>query len=175
MTQSSSIAVPSGITGSWSLDSKDTTIELHTKAMWGLAKVNATFRAESGSGLVGESGEISGELVVDANSVDSKMKKRDAHLRSADFFEVQKYPTFTFAASQVTPSADDTFTIQGSLRVKEQSLPVELATKVEVIDSDHLILHAETIIDRSNWGITWAKMGAGLVNHIVINAPFTRS
>src|ERR1700693_1442394 len=99
MTESTSNSVlPAPVTtaGTWHLDPNRTTIEFHTKAVWGLAKVKGTFSAVSGSGVVGDRGTISGELVVDANSIDTRNKRRDKHLRSADFFDVSAYPTFSF-------------------------------------------------------------------------------
>ena len=70
-----------GATGTWALDPSATTIELHTKAMWGLVKVKANFNALSGSATV-TAGAVNGALVIDAASVNSGNKKRDAHLRT---------------------------------------------------------------------------------------------
>ena len=72
-------------------------------AMWGLAKVKGRFNAVEGSGVIGEDGTVSGTLVFDAKSIDTKNKRRDTHLRSGDFFEVEKYPTFTYAATVSQP------------------------------------------------------------------------
>jgi polyisoprenoid-binding protein YceI len=163
------------VAGTWQLDLKSTTIEIHTKAMWGLAKVKGTFRALSGGGVVGEQGAISGELVVDATSIDTKNKKRDEHLRSDDFFSVSKYPSFSFTASQAVASSDGTLKISGTLRIKDQSHPIELDAVVSTPSPDRVVLSAETSIDRSQWGISWAKMGAGLVNRVVVVAGFVRS
>ena len=175
MTEPVSTEVLATAAGTWQLDPTDTTIEFHTKAMWGLTKVHGTFRAVSGRGVVAEPGDLSGELVVDATSVDTKIKKRDDHLRSADFFDVSKYPTFTFTASEVTPSADGKLTIKGTLLIKDQSHPIELVGTTTSPSSDRVILSAEATIDRSQWGITWKKMGAGLVNQVVVVAQFVRS
>lgn len=175
MTESDSAALLADVAGTWQLDPKSTTVEIHTKAMWGLAKVKGTFSAVSGSGIVGDQGAISGELVVDASSIDTKNKKRDEHLRSADFFEVSKYPTLTFTASGATPSSDGTLKITGALVIKDQSRPVELVATSTKLSPDRVTLSAEATIDRSQWGMTWAKMGAGLVNRVVIDAQFVRA
>jgi polyisoprenoid-binding protein YceI len=74
-----------GMVGTWQLDPKATIIEFHTTAMWGLAKVAGTIRAVQGSGAVGDDGAVSGELVLDAASIDTKIKRRDKHLRGRDF------------------------------------------------------------------------------------------
>ncbi len=171
-TPSASLA---GAAGSWQLDPTGTTIELRTRAMWGLAKVKGRFNAVEGSGVVGEDGTVSGTLVFDAKSVDTKNKRRDTHLRSGDFFEVEKYPTFTYAATGASPADDGGLKVTGSLTIKDQSRPLELLVTASQPAPDRAILTAEAEIDRRQWGMTWAKMGAGVINQVVVVAQFTRS
>jgi polyisoprenoid-binding protein YceI len=175
MTESSATPLLASVAGAWQLDPEGTTIEFHTKAMWGLAKVTGTFGAVRGSGVVGDDGAVSGELVVDAASVDTKNKRRDTHLRTDDFFDVGKYPTFSFTASEAVPSSDGTVRVKGALTIKDQSHPVELVATSTKPSPDRVTVRAEATIDRSQWGMTWAKMGARLVNRVVVVAHFVRS
>ena len=178
MTETASTAVPAApatTAATWHLDPTSTTIEFHTKAMWGMAKVNGTFSAMSGSGVVGDQGAIAGELVVDATSIDTKNKRRDKHLRGADFFEVSKYPTFSFSASEVIPSGDGTLKIKGALRIKDQAQTIELVATPSYASPDRVTLNGEATIDRSRWGMTWKMGGAWLVNRVVVGAQFVRS
>ena len=174
MTDATSTGLLAGAKGAWQLDPKRTTIEIHTKAMWGIAKVKGTFSAVSGGGVVGDQG-VSGELVVDAGSINTKNNKRDAHLRSADFFDVDTYPTLTFTASEATASLDGSLKIKGTLRIKDQSRPIELNAAVTSLTPDRATVQAETTLDRSQWGMSWAKLGARLVNRVVIAAEFVRA
>jgi polyisoprenoid-binding protein YceI len=158
--------------GNWKLDPARTSIEFHTKAMWVL-KVKGSFKAIEGGAAVSEDGAVSGSLVLDAASVNTGNAKRDAHLRTADFFEVEKYPTIVFSATGARPTGSGQVELTGTLTIHGESKPVTLvghvagsATEVEV--------SAESDIDRSGWGITWSKMGAGLANHLVLNAHFAR-
>jgi polyisoprenoid-binding protein YceI len=175
MTEPASTPLLATAVGTWQLDPDATTIEIHTKAMWGLAKVKGTFRAVSGSGVVGEGGAISGEIVVDPASINTKNKRRDEHLRSADFFEVSAYPTFSFRATEANASPDGTLTVKGDLLVKDQSHPVDFAATLTNTSPDHVTARAEATIDRSKWGMSWAKLGAGLVNRVIVDAQFNRS
>jgi polyisoprenoid-binding protein YceI len=183
MTESTSTALPAkaaptdllaATAGSWQLDPRSTTIEIHTTAIWGLAKVRGTFTAVSGTGTVGDQGSISGELVVDANSIDTRNKRRDKHLRSAEFFDVSKYPTLTFTASEAVPSSDGTLKIDGTLRIRGQSQPIELIAVSTSPSPDRVTLNAEATIDRSKWGMTWKK-GASMVNRVAVVAHFVRA
>ena len=175
MSESSANEALSNASGTWRLDPESTSIEFHTKAMWGLAKVKGTFSAESGSAVVGDQGAISGDLVVNAASIDTENKKRDEHLRSADFFEVSKYPTFTFSASEATPSRDGKLNIKGALLIKGKSQPIEFVEATTRSSPDRMTLETQVAIDRRQWGMTWAKLGSGLVNRVVVVAQFERS
>lgn len=160
--------------GSWTLDPAATTIVLHTRAMWGVAKVRATFAALEGAGHVAADGQVSGTLIVDAASVDSGTKKRDDHLRSKDFFEVETHPTFVYTVGGARPEADGTVALQGTLTVHGITKPVEVLATLTAAGPDRATVAAAVDIDRSQWGISWTKMGARLDNHILISAVFTR-
>jgi polyisoprenoid-binding protein YceI len=77
------------LAGSWTLDPSRSETRLKSKAMWGLVPVTGVFREISGKADVSPAGEVTGTIVVAARSVDTKNEKRDVHLRSADFFDVE--------------------------------------------------------------------------------------
>jgi polyisoprenoid-binding protein YceI len=159
--------------GSWSLDPSHTSIVFHTKALWVL-DVRGAFRAIEGSGTVGADDSVSGSIVIDATSVDTKKKKRDDHLRTADFFEVDTHPTITFSLANAHPKGAGTVELSGGLTIRGATRPVTLLAHVSSTD-DSATVSTEFDIDRSQWGLTWAKLGAALKNHVVINARFTKS
>ncbi|MCW2522119.1 MAG: YceI family protein [Frankiales bacterium] len=160
--------------GSWHLDAARTTVELQTKAMWGLAKVTATFKAIEGWALVGPDGEVSGTLVIDAASVDTRQAKRDAHLLTKDFFEVEAYPTFTYTATSATLGADGTLRIAGTFTAHGQTHPLEVRATVAADGADSVSVTGRAELDRSQWGLTWTKMGARLHNQVLVTAVFSR-
>ena len=160
--------------GTWQLDPKHTIVGFHTTAFWGLTKVTGTVRAVQGSGLVGDDGGVSGELVLDAKSIDTKIKRRDKHLRGSDFLDVGTYPTFTFTAVEATLSPEGIVRINGSLRIKDQSHPIELVATLTTPSAERVTLSGEVEIDRRQWGVSRAPLGAGLVNRVVVVAQFAR-
>jgi polyisoprenoid-binding protein YceI len=160
--------------GTWVLDPSQTTVELHTKAMWGLAKVKATFTVLEGSAVVGPHGDVTGSLVVDAASVDSGTPKRDTHLRSKDFFEVDRHPSFVYTVTGASIADIDALTFSGTLTVRGQTHPLEVRSTAKTEGPDRVTLTASADIDRSQWGLTWTKMGARLDNQVVVTAAFTR-
>ncbi|HEY2791757.1 MAG TPA: YceI family protein [Micromonosporaceae bacterium] len=167
--------VLSAAVGTWTLDAAATTINVHTKAMWGMVKVNARFRALEGSGAVGADGSVTGSLTVDAASVDSGVAKRDQHLRTKDFFEVETHPTFVYEASAVTPAGDGSFTIAGTFTVHGQARPLAVTATATPDGADRVTVHGTAELDRTEWGLNWTKMGARVHNHIVVDAVFTKA
>jgi len=160
------------LVGTWTLDASRTTVTFTTKAMWVLP-VKATVTATEGSGVVASDGSVSGTLVLDAASVDTKNKKRDAHLRTEDFLEVSSFPTFVVTVVGATPTGPDAYDLAATLAVHGKERPLTLPASV-VVDGGVATVTVETDIDRSGWGILWTKLGAGLQNHVVVTARFTQ-
>src|SRR6202035_3635902 len=79
------------LAGSWTLDAARSEIALKSKSMWGMLAVKGVFREVTGSGTVSAAGDVTGTVTVAAGSIDTKVKKRDEHLRSAHFFDAASY------------------------------------------------------------------------------------
>ncbi len=162
------------LTGSWSLDGSRSTVRLQSKSMWGLAPVTGVFRQASGQGAVTAAGDVSGTLTVPAASIDTKSKKRDKHLRSADFFDSGTYPDITFTVDRARPSGQGV-TVSGSLTVRDRTRPVTFDAQVSVISAGEISLDAQVQVDRSEFGLTWNRLGmASMHNTITVHAVFTR-
>jgi polyisoprenoid-binding protein YceI len=181
MTQSEQAASPTlqalqdgKLAGSWTLDSSKTEIGLKSKSMWGMVSVKGVFREVSGTGTVSAAGDVAGVLTVAAGSIDTKMKKRDEHLRSADFFDVDSHPDITFAAKQVQPSGQGA-TVTGDLTVRGTTRPVSFAAQVSSVGDAEVSLDGEVQVNRADFGLTWNQLGMSSVhNAITVHAVFTR-
>ncbi len=79
-------------TGLWQLDATRSTVAISHVTMWGMVTVKGTFTGVSGEGEVRPDGTVRGAVTLDAASLDTKHTKRDEHLRSADFFDVEHHP-----------------------------------------------------------------------------------
>ena len=162
------------LTGTWTLDASKSTVGLRSKSMWGLAPVKGVFRQVSGQGTVSPAGDVSGTMTVSAASIDTKMNKRDTHLRSADFFDSDTYPDITFTVDQARPSGQGV-TVSGSLTVRDRTRPVTFDAKVSVISDGEVALDAEVKVNRADFGLTWNQMGmAAMHNTITVHAVFTK-
>ena len=91
------------LAGAWQLDAARTSVTLRSKSVWGLVSVRGRFTEVSGNGVVTPGGTVNGQVVIDAKSVDTHNAKRDQHLRSAEFFNVDEHPTITFTVTAYAP------------------------------------------------------------------------
>lgn len=161
-------------TGNWTLDGSRSEVRLRTKSMWGLAKVNGVFRQVTGTGTVTEGGDVTGTITVSAASIDTKNRKRDDHLRSADFFEASSYPDITFAVDRVTVAGQEV-SVHGSLTAHGKTRSLTFPAAVSSFDGAELWLDAEVTVNRGDFGMTWNQMGmASMDSTIAVHAVFTR-
>jgi len=161
------------LAGSWTLDAARTEVLLETRHTWGLRPLHGAFRKVSGSGTVTATGDATGIITVNAESIDTKNPQRDKHLRSGDFFDIAIHPDITFAASGASP-ADDGVRITGTLTIRDQTRPASFDAKVSAADGE-IQLDGRLQVNRRDFGMTWNFIGiAALDNTIVVHAVFTR-
>jgi polyisoprenoid-binding protein YceI len=159
--------------GKWVLDPDRTSIVFHTKAMW-VFPAKGTARAIEGVGTVGTDDGLTGTLVIDAASIDTKNKNRDAHLRTADFFEIEKFPTIIFVATSGRLAGPGRLALDGALTVHGLTRPLAVMADLSVA-ADVATVSTEVVIDRSEWGLSLTPFGAGLKNRIIISAYFRKA
>jgi polyisoprenoid-binding protein YceI len=99
-------------------------------------------------------------FTIQAASIDTNEPQRDGHLRSADFFEVEKHPTITFASKRVAKKGGDTYDVVGDLTIrgvtKEVTLPVtHLGAAKDPWGNNRLGFEAELTVNRKDYGLTW--------------------
>lgn len=161
------------LAGDWTLDPAQSTVKLATKSFWGLMKVNGSFGDISGKGTVTEDGKASGVITVAAASIDTGIAKRDTHLRSKDFFEVEKYPEFTYTATSVTAEGDRV-TIEGTLTVRGDSRPLTVPATVTAT-GEAVTLDATVTVNRKDFGMNFNQLGMmASDNTLTIHAVFTK-
>jgi polyisoprenoid-binding protein YceI len=100
------------------------------------------------------------DVTIDATSIDTRDDKRDAHLRSPDFFDVEKFPTLTFKSTKVTRTGDG-FAVLGDLTM--HGITKEVTLEVDELSSPgkdpwgntRLGTSAKAKINRKDWGLSW--------------------
>jgi Uncharacterized conserved protein len=152
----------------WTIDPSHSKIGFKVKHLM-IANVTGTFREfEVQATTVGDdfsTAEIS--FSMNAASVDTEIADRDAHLKSADFFDVENHPKITFAGSGLKDLGDDMYDLIGDLTIKGVSHPVSLSVEYGGIMADPWgnVKAGFSItgkIKRKDWGLNWnAALEAG--------------
>ncbi len=102
------------------------------------------------------------EFTAKVESIDTGVAPRDKHLRTADFFEVEKYPEMTFKSTRVERKGKDQYVLQGDLTLKGVTKQVQLPFTITGAIKDgrgttRFGINAQTKINRRDFGITWGK------------------
>ena len=149
------------ITERWEIDSSHSGIHFSVRHLV-IAKVRGQFSRWTGTLHVpgGDFARASLDVVIDAASIDTGVKDRDAHLRSADFFDVQRYPELTFASTSVTRTANGRFEVVGRLTIRDVARDVTLDVEHHGVAKDpwgneRAAFTARTSVDRRDFGLTW--------------------
>lgn len=152
--------IPTGATpGTWAIEPS------HSRATFtvrhaGIAKVHGTIEITDGEIVIGDDlASSSVTATLDPATVDTRDERRDAHLRSADFFEAETYPTWSFRSTSITRDGED-YRIAGEVTIHGVTREVELHTEFSGGATDpfgvaRLGASATTEISRKDFGLTW--------------------
>lgn len=147
----------------WEIDSSHSGIHFSVRHLV-IAKVRGQFSRWSGAVVVpdGDFTKASVEATIDASSIETGVADRDAHLKSADFFDVAQFPEITFTAGSITPKGDD-LTVVGQLTIKgiTRDVALEVEQLGQVKDpwgNERAAFSAKTAIDRKDFGLTWNQV-----------------
>jgi polyisoprenoid-binding protein YceI len=143
----------------WRIDPARSSVELHVKMLWGLMTVKGRFAQYEGT--LDLSADPAIELTVDAASLDTGNAKRDAHLRSPDFFGVEEHPYVRYVSEAATLE-DDRLVARGRLRARGVTLPLGVEATLRAA-GDGLEIESVTAVDYRRigmaWGQAWSKLG----------------
>ena len=149
-------------TGAWRLDPTRSSVEFHVRHFYGLMTVKGAFADYEGALDLDAAPAV--ELTIQAASLDTKLAKRDTHLRSGDFFDVERHPQVRFVSDHAELTGEK-LVVRGRLEAAGQQLPLELTATVREIDGE-LEIDASTRADHRELGMTWSPLG-------ILRAPST--
>jgi polyisoprenoid-binding protein YceI len=164
------LAVPSpAATATWQIDPAHTAAGFSVRHMM-IATVRGQFKGVTGT-VLWDDQDINNSTVdvtIDANTVDTGEPKRDADLKSANFFDVKNYPTITFKSTKIEKISAGKMKVTGNLTVhgvtKQVVLDVEGPSGAvkDPWGNTRVALNASTTVNRLDYGVKWnAKMDSG--------------
>lgn len=160
---------PAPLPGTYTLDQAHTVVGFVVRHLM-VSKVRGQFNAFEGTVVVGDgAADSSVRATIQVASIDTRESQRDAHLKSADFFELDSHPTIEFASTGVRADGDG-WKVDGDLTIKGTTRSVTLDVEFNGATTDpwggeRIGFSARTEIDRDDYGISFnaAVEGGGLV------------
>lgn len=172
--------------GTWTLDASHTLVEFAVKHLM-IASVKGRFAGVSGSVAIDPARPQAAalEVSIDVATIDTRDEKRDAHLRSADFFEAERFPVIRFAGKRVEGDVNGKFRVVGDLTIRnvtrEVALDVTSAGRVtDPWGGERMGFSATARVNRLDYGLKWnvaLEAGGVLVGEEVgihVEAEFVR-
>ena len=145
----------------WNIDASHSQVEFAVKHMM-IATVRGRFADVKGTVVTDDSDAAAAEVdvVIDVNSIDTREAKRDAHLKSADFFDAETFPRITFKSTRVNGAGGDQFKLVGDLTIHGVTREVALDVTSEGRAKDpwggeRAGYSAVARVNRKDFGLTW--------------------
>jgi polyisoprenoid-binding protein YceI len=161
-----SLALFAGTSGAevYNADPAHSEVIFAVRHMAGVSRVTGRFN-EFTATITGDPAKPEGssvEFAIKTTSIDTKEAGRDKHLRSPDFFDVEKFPEITFKSSKISAKGQNKYDVAGTLTMhgvsKEVTLPVTMAGPVkDPRGNDKYGFEVDTTLNRKDYGITWNR------------------
>ena len=149
----------------WELDPENSSAEFVCKHVF--SKVRGMFARPSGTVSLDEATPANSRIsaAMDVGSITTGVEERDTHLKSADFFDVAKYPTIAFVSTGVTKSSATSYAVTGNLTMHGVTKPVTLAVTASApfmhAGGIRRGIEATTSVNRKDFGLVWDYPGEG--------------
>ena len=149
-------------TATWKIDPAHSIAEFKVKHMM-ISNVKGIFSKVSGALFLDQSDLANSrvEAIIEAASIHTNDDQRDAHLKSADFFHVEKFPTLHFKSSSISIVRDGELSVEGDLTIRGVTRKVNFAVEGPTPPSKdpwgntRVAVSAITKINRTDFGLTW--------------------
>ena len=172
-----SVEIPGYIAGTWAIDPVHSEVSFVVRHMM-VSKVRGRFDKFEGTFTTAENPlESTVTASVDLSTINTGQEQRDAHIRSADFFEVDKYPTMTFVSTGIK-QAEEGFFLEGDLTIKDVTKAVAFELEVTGFGPDayggtRCGLSATTQIDRHDYHVDFNGPIPGVPGGVAVSANVT--
>jgi polyisoprenoid-binding protein YceI len=172
-----SVEIPGYVAGTWVIDPVHSEVSFVARHMM-VSKVRGRFDKFEGSFVTGEDPlQSSVTFKVDLSSINTGQEQRDAHIRSADFFEIEKYPEMTFVSTGVK-QAEEGFVLEGDLTIKGVTKRVAFDLEVNGFGPDayggtRAGFSAITQINRKDFGVSFDGPIPGVPGGAIVSDTIT--
>lgn len=164
------------LAGVWNLAPDRSTITFKVKNMWGLLNVKGRFTEFSGDGQLTGTGAVFGRLDIRAASLNTGIGRRDKHLRSADFFDVERFGDISVVVTAVEPTHGKAADLRANFTLKGITAPLPVSVTITELDDGAIRIAGQTTVDRSQFDLGWNRFGMiGATATAAADAIFVRA
>ena len=152
-------------TSNWNIDAVHSGIGFSIRHMV-VSKVRGRFARFSGNLVLDDDGDLTKsavEATIDVSSIDTGVPQRDTHLRSADFFEVERFPEMRFRSTRIEKVSDERYRVTGDLTIRDISREIVLDVEhggraKDPWGNERSGFIATTTLDRKDFGLHWTQL-----------------
>ena len=180
MTTLETLLIDPDMSGVWTLDPNRSAITFKIKNMWGLLNVKGRFTEFSGDGQLTGKGEVFGRLDIRTASLSTGIGRRDRHLRSADFFDVERFGEINVVVTAVHPTQGPpkgkAADLRANFTIKGVTAPLPLPVTITELDDGSIRISGQTKVDRAQFDLGWNRFGMmGATAKVAADAVFVRA
>ena len=164
------------LAGVWNVATDRSTIAFKIRNMWGLVRVKGRFTDFSGDGQLTGKGAVFGRLDIRTASLDTGIGRRDRHLCSADFFDVDRFGEINVVVTAVHPTEGRSADLRVNFTIKGVTAPLPLPAAITELEDGSIQIAGKTQVDRAQFDLGWNKFGmVGSTATATANIVFARS
>jgi polyisoprenoid-binding protein YceI len=176
MTTLETLLTDPDMSGVWNLVPSRSAITFKVKNMWGLLNVKGRFTEFGGDGQLTGKGAVFGRLDIRTASLSTGIGRRDTHLRSADFFDVERFGEINVVVTAVQPTRGNAADLRTNFTIKGITAPLPLPVTITELDDGSIRISGEAKVDRSQFDLSWNKFGMiGATATAAADAVFVRA
>ncbi|OBI91452.1 YceI family protein [Mycobacterium sp. 1245805.9] len=164
------------LAGVWTLVPDRSAVTFKVRNFWGLVNVKGRFGEFGGDGQLTGKGAVFGRVDIRAASLSTGIGRRDKHLRSPDFFDVERFPEISVVVTAVNPTRGRAADLRASLTIKGVTAPLPLPVTITELEDGSIQIAGETKVDRSQFDLGWNRFGMiGATATAAAQAVFVRA
>ena len=176
MTTLETLLLDPDMSGVWNLDPNRSTVTFKIKNMWGLLNVKGRFTEFGGDGQLTGKGAVFGRLDIRTASLSTGIGRRDNHLRSADFFDVERFGEISVVVTAVEATNGNAADFRANFTIKGITAPLPLPVTITELDDGSIRISGETKVNRAQFDLGWNKFGMmGSTATAAADAVFVRA
>jgi polyisoprenoid-binding protein YceI len=159
MTTLETLLLDPDMSGVWNLDRDRSAVTFKIRNMWGLLNVKGRFTEFGGDGQLTGKGAVFGRLDIRTASLSTGIGRRDRHLRSADFFDVERFAEISVVVTAVQPTRGNAADLRANFTIKGVTAPLPLPVTITELEDGSIRICGETKFDRAQFDLGWNRFG----------------